>query len=149
MQRQKSLRKLLAAAAAALAVCNATVAGEVAAQRFAGSIGSSPQWGSAWIDLASPVDLEKGEKLRIKLGGSAEKVLVRLLPKGASPDADTGIVGGPISVAQGRIIEIIVLEPKRQIVQITVHGGPNPWGRYPLGAANGPVTVVWAERVKP
>jgi len=64
-----------------------------------GDIGSLAKWGSAWIDLATPRDFKKGERLRLTLGGSgdpkkkpAEKVLVRLLRKGDDPNLPVGIL---------------------------------------------------------
>jgi hypothetical protein len=105
-----------------------------------GQTGTSVQWGSGWIDLASPVDLAKGDVLRLKVGGSAQKVMVRCLAKGKSSDSTDGLVGDVVIVPKDRIIEIRLNSSRSKVVQISVHGGPNPWGMYPLGQSNGPAT---------
>lgn len=125
------------------------LSGAVSAETLAGATGSSSQWGSGWLDFAPPVDFTKGERLRLLIGGTANKILVRLLPKGASPDTSTGIVGGAFDVPKSRIVEVTLPQDRKQIVQISVHGGPNPWGKFPLGGGNGPATIESAERIKP
>lgn len=121
----------------------------VGAQTLAGATGSSSQWGTGWLDLAPAVDFAKGEHLKLFIGGSADKIIVRLLPKGASPDTSAGIIPGVVNVPKSRIVEITLPEDRKQVVQISVHGGPNPWGKFPLGGGNGPATIESAERVKP
>ncbi|MGA2902749.1 MAG: hypothetical protein ABSD98_02885 [Candidatus Korobacteraceae bacterium] len=123
--------------------------GAANAQALAGATGASSQWGSGWLDLGPPVDFTKGDRLKLLIGGTATKVVVRLLPKGASPDMSVGIVLGVIDVPRSRIVEITIPEERKQVVQISVHGGPNPWGRFPLGGGNGPATIESAERLKP
>jgi hypothetical protein len=115
---------------------------------LAGEIGSSSRWGSGWIDLATTTDFAKGDRLRLKIGGTAAKILVRLLPKGVSPDSPQGIISGVITVPENRIIEVVLATDRKGIVQISVHGGPNPWGRYPLGGGNGPATIEAAELIR-
>ncbi|HXM24117.1 MAG TPA: hypothetical protein VN948_22875 [Terriglobales bacterium] len=121
----------------------------VRAQTLAGVTGSSSQWGAGWLDLAPPIDFAKGEHLKLFIGGSADKILVRLLPKGASPDTSAGIIPGVVNVPKSRIVEVTIPENRKQVAQISVHGGPNPWGKFPLGGGNGPATIESAERVKP
>lgn len=125
------------------------LSGAVGAETLAGAIGSSSQWGSGWLDLAPPVDFTKGDRLKLLIGGTANKILVRLLPKGASPDTSAGIVGGAIDVPKSRIVEVTLPQDRKQVIQISVHGGPNPWGKFPLGGGNGPATIESAERMKP
>ena len=126
-----------------------TLPSAVSAQALAGATGSSSQWGSGWLDLAPPVDFAKGEHLKLFIGGSADRIIIRLLPRGASPDTSAGIIAGVVNVPKSRIVEITLRENRKQIVQISVHGGPNPWGKFPLGGGNGPATIESAERVKP
>jgi len=121
----------------------------VSAQTIAGATDSSPKWGSGWLDIAPPIDFTKGEHLKLVIGGGADKILVRLLPKGALPDTSVGLIGGVINVPKSRIVEITLPEDRKQVVQISVHGGPNPWGKFPLGGGNGPATIESAERIKP
>jgi hypothetical protein len=121
----------------------------VSAQSLSGNIGSSPQWGSGWLDLASPMNFAKGDRLKLTIGGTANKIIVRLLPAAADASASVGVVGGPITVPASRIVEIVLPEDRKQVIQISVHAGPNPWGEYPLGGGNGPATIKAAERLKP
>jgi hypothetical protein len=107
---------------------------------LAGDAGSSSQWGSGWFDLASPRDFPKGERIQLHVGGTAEKILVRLLAKGMSPDSSRGLLGGTISVPEDRIVEVTVDVDRKSVTQISVHGGPNPWSK-PLGQTNGPATL--------
>lgn len=120
----------------------------ITAEPLTGTPGSSAQWGSGWIDLAPPVDFSKGDRLRLVVGGSAGKILVRLLHKGQSPDSSVGVLTGPIDVPKTRIVEVPLREPRAQIIQISVHGGSNPWGKFPLGGGNGPATIESAERIR-
>jgi len=117
-------------------------------QTLIGETGSSSRWGSGWLDLATNTDFTKGDRLRLTIGGTALRILLRLLPRGQSPDESVGIVGGPIAVPESRIVEISLNTDRRGIIQISVHGGPNPWGKFPLGGGNGPATLEAAELVR-
>ncbi len=110
-----------------------------------GVTGSSQQWESGWLDLATPTEFVKGSRLRLKIGGTAAKIIVRLLPKGISSGSPQGIIGGVITVPKSRIVEVSLETDHRGIIQISVHGGPNPWGVYPLGGDNGPATLTGVE----
>jgi hypothetical protein len=98
--------------------------------------------------LAPPMDFTKGDKLRVTVGGTAKKIVVRLLPKNQSPDSSAGVVGGPIDVPSTRVIEVILTGDRKQVAQISVHGGPNPCNEYDLGGNNGPATIKVVERTK-
>jgi len=124
-----------------------TTSADTGAQLLAGETGVSSRWGSGWLDLATITDFLKGDKLRLKIGGTAAKILVRLRPKGVSPESPQGIIDGVITVPKNRIVEILLMTDQKGIVQISVHGGPNPWGLYPLGASNGPATLEAVELV--
>jgi hypothetical protein len=127
----------------------AVAPGAVSAQVIKGKIGSSRPWGSGWLDLPNPVDFATGDRLRLSVGGKATKILVRLLPQGGDPNKAIGVLGGVIIVPKSRIVEVTLPEDRKQVVQISVHGGPSPWGTNPLGAGNGPATIISAERVRP
>jgi len=105
-----------------------------------GSIGESGQWGSGWIDLENVMTFNKGTVLRIEVGGTAQKVIVRLLGKGKTPDMPVGILGR-FDVPENRVIEVILKSNYTNIWQISVHGSPKAWN-YNLGAENGPATIV-------
>lgn len=117
-------------------------------QRVAGKIGSSDQWGSGWLDLAKASDFKVGERLRLSIGGSARKVIVRLLAKGQAPDDPVGIVG-IFEVPKDGKLEVTLDDDYPGTIQISVHGGPNPWGKFPLGGGNGPATLIKVERALP
>lgn len=117
-------------------------------QLLAGEIGSSARWGSGWLDLATVRDFVAGDVLRLRIGGTARKILVRLLPEGEFPDSSVGIIGGVVTVPENRIVEVVLDNDRKNIIQISVHGGPNPWGRFPLGGGNGPATLESATLVR-
>ena len=112
---------------------------------LAGQTGFSEQFGSGWLDLAPATNFEKGTVLRLKIGGTAKKILVRLLPNGQFPGSSVGIIGDAVTVPEDRIVEVKLDFSVKEVIQISVHGGPNPWGMHPLGASNGPATLeaVW------
>jgi hypothetical protein len=112
-------------------------------QKLVGTIGASPQWGSGWIDLSS-TELKAGNHLRLTIGGSAEKVLVRILRQGEPPDSASGILDQFV-VPEDRVIDVKLDQDFSGVRQISVHGGPNPWGQFPLGGGNGPATLMNAE----
>jgi hypothetical protein len=113
-----------------------------------GIAGASSRWGAGWIDFVKPMDFETNDRLRLKVGGTAEKIIVRLLEEGQFPDEPAGIVGYSIEVPKDRIVEIVLHKAHKKIVQISVHGGPKAW-HFPLGADNGPATLVSAEFIRP
>lgn len=106
-----------------------------------GQIGSSSKWGSGWLNLTPATDFAKGDLFQLKIGGTSNKILVRLLAKGQSSDSSVGIIGDAITVPKNRIVKIKLDSAQKGIIQISVHGGPNPWGKFPLGGANGPATL--------
>jgi len=113
-----------------------------------GKIGVSVRWGSAWLDLDSATDFARGDRLRLRIGGSADRILIRLLPQGVPPDDPVGILGGSVTVPKGRVVEVTLATDQRRIIQISVHGGPNPWGTFPLGDKNGPAILEAVELVR-
>jgi hypothetical protein len=132
----------------AITTCAPAYSSEIMGNTLSGQTGASAQWGSGWIDLAQTMDFAKGDVLQLKVGGSAQKVLVRCLEKGQSPDSTEGLIGGAVVVPKDRIINIRLNSPHRNIIQISVHGGPNPWGMYPLGRSNGPATLDSATLIR-
>jgi len=113
-----------------------------------GTTGSAAgaSWQSSWIDLKSPTTFKKGEKLRIKVEGSAENVLIRLLPAASTPDSSDGIEGSVRKVPPNRILEVKLERDHPTVKQISVHAGREAWGR-PLGANNGTVKIVSVDRI--
>lgn len=117
------------------------------AEPLRGVVGLSARWGVGWIDLQSFTDFKRGEQLTIKVGGTAKKVIVRFLEKGVFPDYPLGIEGGPLTVPANRILIVILKRDHHRIAHVSVHGGPNPWGEFPLGKSNGPASIVSIERM--
>jgi hypothetical protein len=120
----------------------------VCAEPLKGRIGSSEKWGSGWIDLDKMTDFKPGDKLKLRIGGTAEKIVVRFLAKDEDPNDPAGIDGGIIKVPESRVVQVTLEAGHEHIVQISVHGGPSPWNLYSLGGGNGPAKIVSAERVK-
>jgi hypothetical protein len=118
----------------------------VDAERLGGTLGASAQYGSGWIDLQQPMDFLKGDRLRIMVGGNASRVVIRLLPKDKARDSSEGLLGAPVEVPKTRVVEVVLREDRLQVVQISVHGGPNPWGHFPM-PNNGSAAIQSVERI--
>jgi hypothetical protein len=116
--------------------------------RLIGKTGVSSEYGSGWLDI-SPTDFAKGDHLVITLGGTATTVVVRLLPKGYDPGKPDVVIAERISVRADRSVDVALGSEYKNIVQVSVHGGPNPWNQFPLGAGNGPATLISVQRVTP
>jgi hypothetical protein len=118
------------------------------AEQLTGKIGSGsgPDWQSSWIDLTKETNFRRGEKLKMTLRGSAENVVVRLLPSGAHPSSSDGIIGDVKKMPRDGVLQIQLPEEHLNVVQISVHGGPKAWD-ISLGSKNGPVTLVGVERL--
>lgn len=114
-----------------------------------GKIGSSALWGSGWIDLEAKTNFSRGDKISLKIGGTAESIIVRFLSKNDNPNDPVGIDGEVVKVPRVRVVQITVNQDYNDVIQISVHGGPNPWSLYPLGGGNGPATILSAERLAP
>ena len=88
---------------------------------LAGEIGSSSRWGSGWLDRATVTDFAAGDVLLLRIGGTASKVLVRLLPEGKFPDSSVGIVGGGgVGVPGNRIVEVVLDNGYAPKIYVTV-----------------------------
>jgi hypothetical protein len=124
------------------------IVGIVSAEQLTGKIdsGAGSDWQSSWIDLSKMTDFHRGERLKITVQGTAEKVVVRLLPNGKHPSSSEGIVGNVINVPNNKVLEVNIEEERRNIVQISVHGGSYAW-HTPLGSNNGSVIISSIERV--
>jgi hypothetical protein len=114
-----------------------------ACSRLEGVIGASAQWGSGWLDLNARPRLSSGAKLRIAIGGTARKILVRVLREGESADNPTGVLGS-YEVPKDRIVVATTTRPFENVKQISVHGGKKAWD-WPLGDDNDPATLFFVE----
>jgi hypothetical protein len=113
-------------------------------RRIAGQIGSAAQYGSGWIQLTTTTNFRQDHRLRLTVGGTAQRIVVRLLAQGEAPDSPSGIVG-TFSVPSTRVVTMTLDGNFQNVAQISVHGGPNPWGMFALGGGNGPATLIKAE----
>ncbi|MCG6936685.1 MAG: hypothetical protein LJE83_00735 [Gammaproteobacteria bacterium] len=127
------------------AVFSETIQGET----IEGETGASPETNSGWLNLAKMSDFERGGKLLVHVGGTADKVLIRLLSKGTNPEQPIGMEGGRHEVPDDRVVEAMLERDHKDIVQISVYGGPKPWGFFPLGEDNGPATILGVKYFKP
>jgi hypothetical protein len=117
-------------------------------QRISGSPGVDDQYASGYIDFAKVQSFLQGEQLRLKIGGTAQKVVVRLLPSGGNPTSAIGVLD-EYSVPKDRVLILRLSSAHVDIRQLSVHGGPKPWDLYDLGGGNGPATLLSAERKAP
>lgn len=118
-------------------------------QTLNGKIGFSSQWNSGWMDLKSPTDFKKGDSLDIFVGGTAHRVVLRLLSESDDPNSPSGIVGRTHTVNSNGEIQVCLNRDFQSVIQISVHGGESPWDVYPLGSNNGPATlqgVTWLKK---
>lgn len=106
-------------------------------KELSGVIGSSLQWKSSWIDLDEPHNFKNGETVRISLGGNAKAVIVRLLSIKDDPNSPAGVVGRPVIIDENGVVIVKLDNDYNAIKQISVHGGENPWGVYPMAPGNG------------
>jgi hypothetical protein len=104
-------------------------------------------WQSAYLNLVPRRDFRVGDRLKIRLLGSAKHVLVRFLPDGTPQDKNDGIEGGIRVVNSEKILEITLATDHFDISQISVHAGHFAW-ETDLGSNNGTVTLVSIEYIK-
>jgi len=136
----------IAVAIGATLVLTTPAAAETRVTELVGRLGTSP-YGSGYLDLRAPTSLKQGDELVLLVGGTAKRVILRLLPQGALPDTPAGIIGGPMDVPASRVLRLTLSSSREAVVQVSVHGGENPWGQIPLGTGNGPATLLRVERV--
>jgi len=124
-----------------------SIEGSVIGQPLDCLFGSSSRWGSGWCDFEHPINLTEGTCLRLSIGGTANKILVRILRAGEDPNEPIGLLGNPITVPNNRKIIIRLERTYSNVVQISVHGGPQAW-HFNLGSNNGPATLLMVEQVE-
>jgi hypothetical protein len=111
-----------------------------------GSPDASPRWKSGWLDLLQPTSFYKGDQLRLTIGGTATKVVVRLLDDPRRADSPEGVIG-VFTVGADRIVRVTLDADYRGIQQLSVHGGCCPW-TYDLGGGNGAATLTAAQVIR-
>ena len=109
--------------------------------RLNGKLGMSQEWQSGWIDLVPPMSFRQGDRLELTVVGSAQRITVRLLEQGVSADSPSGIDGSAIDVPRSGTVTTWLQHDHPNVKQISVHGGPNPWGLFNLGENNGAVAL--------
>lgn len=127
-------------------LASAVTASAQTAEVLHGAVGKDLHWGSGWIDLA-PTSLFRGDQLQLSVGGTARKVVVRFLEDPQRADSPEGVVG-VFTVGQDRTVRVPIDADRKGIRQLSVHGGPNPWGQYDLGEGNGPATLSGVEIIR-
>lgn len=113
-----------------------------------GEIGLSKQWHSGWLDLDKPTNFYKGDSLVVIVGGTAEKIVLRLLSSGSDPNSPSGIVGRIHEVNNNGEVNVRLSKDHSNVTQVSVHGGENPWGVYPLGSGNGAAFIQSATLIR-
>jgi hypothetical protein len=110
-------------------------------QNLSGTLGDSKAYYSGYLNLITPLTLKQDDTLVIRLGGTARRVKVRLLQNLADSDQPVGMLDSTFQVPASKIIVVPVQYSVTSVRQISVHGGPNPFGRYPLMEGNGPAII--------
>jgi hypothetical protein len=109
-----------------------------------GTVGSSSKFYSGWIDLQQLTDFHRDDILKItvdrRIPNPASEIYVRLLPKDGSADDDDE--GAGIYRVTGPVVEIKLDKDYSQIRQISIHGGPNPFGAHQLPPDNGRAKLI-------
>jgi hypothetical protein len=116
-------------------------------QRVKGSTGTSKKWHSSWINLDAIEDFRQGERLKLRVGGKARKIIVRFLPQGEDSGDPVGVDGGALDVPPDGIVIVTLEDDHPRVEQISIHGGANPFGLYPLGEDNGDPILQSVHRV--
>jgi hypothetical protein len=98
------------------------------------------------MDLRRATDFRKDDRLAIIVRGDATKLVIRLLPIGADPNTSAG-VATVAEVPQDGRVEIVLRNDHRSVIQVSAHGGLNPWGEYYLGERNGCSIIDYVERM--
>ncbi len=121
---------------------------EITVIELQGAIGLSKQWNSGWLDLNKPLDFYSGDSLIVVVGGTAERIVLRLLSAGKDSNSPSGVVGRIHQVNNNGVIHVKLSRDYPNIIQVSVHGGENPWGVYPLGAGNGAAFIQNATLIR-
>jgi hypothetical protein len=108
--------------------------------------GSGTGWQASWLDLKPPLSFKNGETLRIKLEGTAENFMLRLLPATSQPSSSDGLEGQVRKVPVSGTVDVKLERDHPTVKQISVHAGPEAWEK-PLGPNNGNVKLISVERI--
>jgi hypothetical protein len=122
--------------------------GALKSTRLVGRTGASLSDASGWLDIAA-TDFASGDHLVITIGGPATAVVVRLLPKNGDPSKPDMIVAEKLAVRTDHTVDVLLANDYKEIVQVSVHGGPAPWNMFNLGDSNGAATLVKVEHLHP
>ena len=87
------------------------------------------RWYSSYMNLTTPRNFMKGEKLKITLSGGAKWVYVRLLPEGANATTPIGIIDKRIHVPPKGVITVNLESTHPNVRQISVHSGRQAFGK--------------------
>lgn len=135
-------------AQAALVAAGTIVFASAFAETLAGQpgSGSGAGWQASWIDLKPNQSFKQGETLRVRVEGTAENFLFRLLPATSQPSSSDGIEGPIRKLPKSGSLDIKLERDHPNVKQISAHGGPEAWGKA-LGPNNGSVSIVSVERL--
>src|SRR5205085_1993944 len=91
---------------------------------------------SSWIDFDPPIEFKRDQNISITLDRSGpnptRRIYVRLMPANSSPDSDN--IGISTLDITGTVVNIKLLRDYKNIKQLSIHGGTNPFGggKHPL-----------------
>ena len=98
---------------------------------LAGTRGQSDEFHSAWLNLDPVQTFKDGDELVIRVAGSANNVLVRLLGRDMDPNHWEWLIGFDHASPTDRILRVVLDRDYTNVMQISLHGGANPWDLSP------------------
>lgn len=97
---------------------------------------SGSDWAATGIEFERPMDLKKGDSLLFRINGTAENIVIRLLPTFADPSSPTGVIGQVRKIPMDQVLRTTLKEDHPNVTQLSVHSGNDAWG-INLGSNNG------------
>lgn len=127
-----------------------TVKSETSCTNIEGVIGRNPQYKSGWIELKNPRSFRPDDKIKLEIGGDANRILVRFLHRDGDPNSLSSSNWQVASIPPAnRKIEVIIDGKYPDIEQISVHGGADPFGMgFNFPENNGDATLLKAWECK-
>jgi hypothetical protein len=106
--------------------------------------GSSAKWGSGSCSLKPAITLNKGQCVRVTVGGTAKQVILRVIRAGENPGKENTFLGEKVTLGPGRMVVVEVPKDLDKVKTINVHGGKRAWSVV-FDEGNGPATVEQVE----
>jgi hypothetical protein len=100
------------------------------------------------MKLQPPADFAGGQQLWLDVGQNGDtpvkQIYLRLLQRNQPPDADVGGIG-TYAVPPQHVVRVPLSKDFHGIIQVSIHGGANPFGNHVLSPNNGCPTLEGVE----